>query len=110
MQRRHLVLFAALAALALAAPAGGAYSPILHERIPPDPQEDLAFAAAIDGDMPAALSTPSGVVRAPDPRRPVAPNDATSSREAPDATFRPDRDTRRPDVLPYDDPFVPRAA
>ncbi len=107
--RRPLVLFPVLAVLALAPPAG-ADTPILHERIPPDPQEDVALSVALDGDLPAALNTPSGFVRAPDPRRPVSPSEASSTRDVPDSTFRPDRDTRRPDVLPYDDPFVPSTA
>jgi transglutaminase-like putative cysteine protease len=107
--RRHVLLLFALAAMAVAPPAG-AYTPILHEHIPPDPQEDLALSIALDGDMPAAMATPSGLVRAPDPRKPVTRDDPTSSRDAQDTTFRPDRDTRRPDVLPYDDPFVPSTA
>jgi len=107
--RRHALLLVALAALAVAPPAG-AYAPILHEHIPPDPQEDLALSISLDGDMPAAMSTPSGLVRAPDPRKPVTRDDPTSSRDTQDTTFRPDRDTRRPDVLPYDDPFVPSTA
>jgi transglutaminase-like putative cysteine protease len=107
--RRHALLLFALAAIAVAPPAG-AYAPILHEHIPPDPQEDLALSIAIDGDMPAAMNTPSGIVRAPDPRKPVSHDDPTSSRGAEDTSFRPDRDTRRPDVLPYDDPFVPSTA
>jgi transglutaminase-like putative cysteine protease len=40
----------------------------------------------------------------------VTSNDPTTSRDVPDTTFRADRDTRRPDVLPYDDPFVPSTA
>jgi transglutaminase-like putative cysteine protease len=107
--RRHALLLFCLAALAVAPPAG-AYAPILHERIPPDPQEDLALSISLDGDMPAAMNTPSGLVRAPDPRKPVTRDDPTSSRDTQDTTFRPDRDTRRPDVLPYDDPFVPSTA
>jgi hypothetical protein len=109
MRFRHLLLLPALAVMALAPPAG-AYAPVLHEPIPPDAQEDLAFAASLDGDLPAAMNTPSGLVRAPDPRRPVTSRDATTSRDTPDTTFRADRDTRRPDVLPYDDPFVPSTA
>jgi hypothetical protein len=107
--RRHLILLPVIAALAIAPPAG-AYAPVLHEPIPPDPQEDLAFSASIDGDLPAAMNTPSGLVRAPDPRKPVTSTDPTTSRDVPDTTFRADRDTRRPDVLPYDDPFVPSTA
>jgi transglutaminase-like putative cysteine protease len=107
--RRHLVLLPALAALAIA-PEAGAYSPVLHERIAPDPQDDLTLNVAVEGDLPAAMKTPSGVVRAPDPRSPVDPREPTASRDTPASTFRPDRDTRRPDVLPYDDPFVPSTA
>lgn len=87
---------------------------MLHEPIPPDPAEDMALSLALDGDLPAAIQTPRGLVSAPDPARPVgtgdAPYGATPKGDAPGATFRPDRDTRRPERLPYDDPFSPSTA
>ena len=94
-------------------PAGGA--PVEHEEVPPDPQEDVTLATAVEGDLPAALDTPSGLVSAPDPRAPPQPNENTYAPgseldTAPDSTFRPDRDTRRPETLSYDDPFTPSTA
>lgn len=72
------------------------------------------MAVAFDGDLPAALNTPRGLVSAPDPTRPFGTGDAPYSpvpkNDAPGSTFRPDRDTRRPDALPYDDPFSPSTA
>jgi transglutaminase-like putative cysteine protease len=108
---------AGLCASPLAPPvASGAYSPVLHERIPSDPRDDVALSVSLDGDLPAAIDTPSGLVTAPDPRRPPAssprPDGAASDLPLapPNATFRPDLDTRRPDVLPYEDPFTPSTA
>ena len=89
-------------------------SPTLHEPIPPDPREDVALSIALEGDLPAAINTPRGLVSAPDPARPFGSGDAPYSpvprTDAPGSTFRPDRDTRRPDALPYDDPFSPSTA
>ena len=92
----------------------GLGSPTLHEPIPPDPREDVALSIALEGDLPAAIDTPRGLVSAPDPARPFgsgeAPYSPVPKSDAPGATFRPDRDTRRPDALPYDDPFSPSTA
>ena len=109
-----LVLLPAL--LGASAHGAQAAGPVLHEPIPSDPAEDARLGVAIDGDLPAALSTPSGVVSAPDPHRlPSAPTsggspDPALSNAAPNARFHPDRDTHRPDVVPYDDPFTPSTA
>ena len=108
-----VLLAAALGARASDARASG---PVLHEPLPADPAEDARLGVAIDGDLPAALSTPSGLVSAPDPHRlPSAPAqtgspDPTLTNAAPNARFHPDRDTHRPDVVPYDDPFTPSTA
>lgn len=89
-------------------------SPTLHEPIPPDPREDVALSVAREGDLSAAIDTPRGLIPAPDPARPFGAGDApyspTPKTEAPGSTFRPDLDTRRPKVLPYDDPFSPSTA
>ncbi len=71
----------------------------------------------LDGNLPAAVDTPSGLVAAPDPRRPLGQDEARAGRFATlqgrtfDAsaasTYVPDTDTRRPDTLPYEDPFTP---
>ena len=112
---RHILLVP-LFALALAAPARAGNGPILHEQITPDPHEDLALQVALDGDLPVALDTKSGLVTAPDPRRPVASTDTPYDRppgdrgDRNDATFTPDRNTKRPDVQGYDEPFTPSTA
>lgn len=85
---------------------------VLHEQIPADPREDVALAISLDGDLPAAIDTPSGVVPAPDPRRlPDKPAPYAPDRAALDKSkFEPDRDTHKPEALPYDEPFSPSTA
>jgi hypothetical protein len=84
---------------------------ILHEQIPPDPSEDISFSATtLDGNLPAAIQTPSGVATAPDPQRPPSAEHVYSggtTDDSPSSTYEPDRDTRRPNVEHYDDPFSP---
>jgi hypothetical protein len=96
---------AALAAqLAIAAPP-----PVLHEPIAPDPREDVAMHAVMEGNLPAALWTPSGPISGPDVRALPPPHgDVYGTRDEP-ASFRPDRDTRTT-VNHYDDPFTPGTA
>ncbi len=90
--------------------------PILHEPIGEDAREDVALAVSLDGELPAAIETRSGLVTAPDPTRPDDAKRAPYSPQqsgpggAPDATFSPDRDTKKPDMLPYDEPFRPSTA
>lgn len=80
-----------------------------HEPIPPDPGEDLAMGVVLAGDMPAAIRTPAGVVAAPDPLRgPTGTEGVYDATESP--TFKPDRDTERPDLSAYDEPFTPSTA
>lgn len=64
----------------------------------------------LDGDLPAALQTPSGVVSAPDPRAVPASTDATYGARTDSGVFEPDRNTQRPQVASYDDPFTPSTA
>jgi hypothetical protein len=92
-----------------------AQSSILHELLPPDPTEDVAFATTtLDGDLPAAIQTSSGVATAPDLAKPTAASDhiygGATTDDSPDARYEPDRDTRRPSVEAYDDPFTPATA
>jgi transglutaminase-like putative cysteine protease len=106
-----VLLFAAAVAVAAsgrasARPAGA----ILHEPIPPDPREDLALNVALDGDLPAALETSSGIVAAPNPRQLPRPSDSAYGPGNDHDTFMPDRETRRPEVGAYDDPFTPATA
>lgn len=110
--------FAALVCLVTIAPAASAESPgaVEHEQIPPDARDDLAMHVVLDGDLPAALETRSGVVKAPDPRAPTQASDPafgsnlSSVQSDPDAKFTPDRDTQRPDITPTPDPFNPSIA
>jgi Transglutaminase-like superfamily len=100
-----------LAVVGLAAPAGARPSgPVLHEPIPPDPREDLVMHVALEGDLPAALQTPGGIVGAPDPRALPRPSEASYGPGTERDAFVPDRETRRPDVGGYDDPFTPSTA
>jgi hypothetical protein len=91
-----------------------AYEPVLHEFIPPDDGEDLSLATTTaEGDLPAAIDTRSGVVRAPETQR--APSSMESAYREPllpnaPSAYRPDRDTRRPSMVRYDDPFSPSIA
>jgi hypothetical protein len=111
--RRRLAPFAFVALVGVALTAL-AQPVVLHEFVAPDPKEDLSFATTtIDGDLPAAIQTPSGVATAPDPRRPPDPSKVYSGStvdDSPESTYEPDRDTRRPNVETYDDPFSPATA
>jgi hypothetical protein len=120
---RWSAAIAALLAVAVAgtAPAGAESPPpttdhgaILHEFVAPDPGEDVSFAATtLEGDLPAAVQTPSGIATAPDPRKPPGADHVYSggtTDDSPDSTYEPDRDTRRPNVENYDDPFSPATA
>lgn len=110
---RRLALAAAIAALSAAAPASagtpGPAAP-LHELIPPDPAEDLSMQVMLDGDLPAALQTPSGLLSAPDPRAVPSATDPSYGARADAGVFRPDRATQRPQIGAYDDPFTPSTA
>ena len=118
-RRRAYVLLRLV--LSCAAPTLRAQAaPILHEPILPDPRDDLALGVALDGNLHAALETPSGLVAAPDPRRPLGQSEARLGRvtslqghpfdSAGASAYVPDTDTRRPDALLYDDPFTPSTA
>ncbi len=109
MGRAARSLAVAVAILALSDRATARDGPVLHEPILPDPREDLALGVSLDGDLPAAIQTPGGVVGAPDPRRPPSPSEPTYGPAA-RASFVPDTDTKRPEVSDYDDPFTPSTA
>ncbi|MGK4006637.1 transglutaminase domain-containing protein [Sorangium sp. So ce1036] len=109
---RGLVAFALACAVSPLADAQGS---LLHEFIPPDPEEDVSLATTtLDGGLPAAIQTPSGLATAPDPQRPPGSQQqvygSAGSDAGPDASYEPDRDTRRPNVERYDDPFSPATA
>ncbi len=101
------------ATIALSGPVD-AQSSVLHEFLPPDPKENLEFnTTTLDGDLPAAVKTPSGIATAPDPRRPPDARNLYSGAttdDTPESTYEPDRDTRRPHVENYEDPFTPSTA
>ncbi len=85
-------------------------APVLHERVPPDAREDLALSVALDGQLPAAIRTPSGILSTPDPREKPRPSEPTYGPGNDHDTFTADRETKRPDVSDYDDPFTPSTA
>jgi hypothetical protein len=84
---------------------------VLHEQFEPDPEQDLALGATtLDGLMPAAVRTRSGVVPAPDPTGGSSSGgvyraDALTTFQ--DASFRLDGLTMRPERVSYADPFRP---
>jgi hypothetical protein len=105
----------ALVAFGLAPFASASPGTTLHEPIPVDARDDIAMGVVLEGDIPAAIQTKSGVFSAPDPNRVPTPSEIQAAKNAEhDAqvgdTFKPDRDTRRPDVLRYVDPFTPSTA
>jgi hypothetical protein len=110
--RRHALLLLPVAFLVFASrPAQGNSAPMLHEQITVDVHDDLAMGVTLAGGVPAALETRSGVVSAPDPGRPATPSDIAAQKafedQIADDRYVPDRDTRRPNTLPYTDPFTP---
>ncbi|MGD0679252.1 MAG: transglutaminase-like domain-containing protein [Polyangiaceae bacterium] len=63
----------------------------------------------LEGDVPPMIRTAHGELGAPDPETPISssePGYATSGSDH----FNPDRDTRRPRVNEYSDPFTPSTA
>jgi transglutaminase-like putative cysteine protease len=101
------------AAVATASAAGGAPNSgpaVLHERIPPNPGEDLAMHVLLDGNLPGAIQTPMGAIAAPDPQALPAASDSAYGPSREHDLFQPDRDTRRPEVRGYEDPFTPATA
>jgi hypothetical protein len=98
--------------LCASASAAGADAPLLHEFIEADAAEDLELRATTpDGQMPAAVRTPSGLISAPGfgdvngPRQVAYGGQSTP--DSIDSVFRLDRDTTEPSVVRYDDPFTP---
>lgn len=82
--------------------------PMLHEYLAPDTSEDLELSATTpSGQLPAAVRTPSGTITPPDVSRSPEPRRVYRERGSDEATFRPDRDTSRPEMERYDDPFTP---
>ncbi|MEQ9317698.1 MAG: hypothetical protein RIF41_01015, partial [Polyangiaceae bacterium] len=83
--------------------------PVLHEYIAED-SGDAADLGRTDpsGELPASIRTPSGTITPPDVRTTPDPRRVYHNPNGgPGSGFRPDRDTRRPHVEQYDDPFSP---
>ena len=102
----------ALIAVGLSLAAFAQAGPVLHEYFEVDLEEDLEFGATTrDGAFPAALETESGIVPAPQPNRDSTPTTTTygglSTPNSADSTYRIDRNTTRPSLVKYDDPFTP---
>ena len=114
--RRAAAALAVLFALGVAPSASGDGATTLHEPIAPDARDDIAMGVVVEGDIPAAIRTRSGVFSAPDPSKlPSAAELAAAARAAQSpenmsSKYTPDRDTRRPDVMEYTDPFTPSTA
>ncbi len=115
-QKRTLAVFAV--ALGTARLASGNSQPTLHEPISIDARDDIAMGVVLEGDIPAAIETRSGLFSAPDPNKIPTRDELKAMANAENQamagevgnTFTPDRDTRRPSVLRYVDPFTPSTA
>lgn len=115
VRQRARTIAIVLVALGVAPFAHGAPQATLHEPISVDPRDDIAMGVVLEGDIPAAIETRSGVFSAPDPNRTPTSAELEAERRAEQESsasskFTPDRDTRRPDVLRYVDPFTPSTA
>ncbi|WP_394845853.1 transglutaminase-like domain-containing protein [Pendulispora brunnea] len=112
---RSIVLLPLVLAITEPATATGP-GPVLHVPIPADIEDDWSLGATGAGDLPAAVETRNGLVRSPDARKPPASGDTTYENTQPEgagpdhAVYTPDRNTRRPDVSHYDEPFRPATA
>jgi len=106
------------AAAGVARFASGGNQATMHEPISVDARDDIALGVVLEGDIPAAIETRSGVFSAPDPNRlptkdelkAMSGAESQAMQGAVGNTFTPDRDTRRPSVLRYVDPFTPSTA
>ncbi len=110
------IAFAGLLSMLALANAQGD-KPVLHERIPPDPAEDLAMKVAPSrqpgATSPHQLAATLGLVdptAAPDPLRLPSPLESAYTTGSEYEEFQADRDTRRPEVSRYSEPFVPSTA
>ena len=108
-------LLVVLLGMFLAGPASSTERAIQHEYFEPDEAEDLLLnATTLDGSLPAAIDTPSGIVPAPEvSHSSLSPEKAyggTSTPDSSDAAYRIDRNTTQPATVGYDDPFNPSVA
>jgi transglutaminase-like putative cysteine protease len=106
---RALAVAAATAAFAIPCFARNPNA-VLHERIAPNAAEDEAMHATTDRRPGTASETSTGAgTDAPDPGEQPATS-ALAYTGAPSEPYRPDRDTARPRISSYDDPFIPSTA
>jgi Transglutaminase-like superfamily len=94
--------------------------PILHERIAPDPAEDTAMNVAPNSGIDRAATSRAqsagaglGLIdptAATDPLRPPSPLESAYTTGSEYDQFQADRDTRRPEVSRYTEPFAPSTA
>lgn len=98
--------------LAIALPALAQQGPIVHEYVPYDPTAETELGVVTtEGGFDVEKLTNSGKITAPDPGRPITDKTPLyGNKSAVPDKYVPDRDTRRVDHLPYDDPFRPRLA
>ncbi len=92
-----------------------AFRPVLHEYLAPDAREDLELATTTaDGKLSSVLSTNAGLVAAPDTRsEPNAREPVYAqpwARDPASSSYQADRNTGKPDSVPYADPFTPSIA
>jgi len=110
--RKALPRLGLLAALIVAVPALAQQAPVVHEFIPFDPSAESELGVVTtEGGFDVEKITSSGKITAPDPGRPITEKTPLyTNKPAIADKYTPDRDTRRVDHLPYDDPFRPRLA
>lgn len=101
------ILLGTVAMGSVSAPTSAARSPnaILHEPILPNAAEDDAMHAAVEGGF-GATSAGLGRTDALNPLESASGAEIDSG-GLPTGPFRPDRDTTRPTIARYEDPFVP---
>lgn len=93
--------------------AQGEFRLLVHEWFDPNPADDIRLGArAAQTELPAAVRTPSGIVRAPEPERPSLPTEPIyrERRDAARSSYRIDRQTGKEGRLSYHEPFRPSVA
>ncbi len=113
-----LASFAALSVLFVspaAESAPGSRGPVLHEPVPEIAGDELTRtnprSADANRDGTGNGNNGNGEPGSPGDKRDKQPLASYSGKREPQhSTFRPDRDTRRPDTLTYDEPFTPSTA
>jgi transglutaminase-like putative cysteine protease len=114
MRRRTEGVILWLTGLLAFAPTATADSDAVeHEPIAPNAAEDVALGVRLDSALAPSIRTAKGVFEAPDMAQSVDSASTTydhTANDRRDSVFHPDRDTRRPNLAPYEDPFTPSTA